>query len=375
RNFQTNSWTPLFTTNQTGSACTTDTEYAYAFNQYTITGFNLFDHISQSGEIWVRFLTNNPATIYNIQFDRIYLMLGSVNTNSLACEISWGTGTASDCANTRDTREAIGATPVTPTFQVTTELEYPTRVGGYYGFDNDDDATNGEAALSANIDFPIQIATNTAITAIHYAVKYRSNNTALTVDLQIRNYSGNHPNSGAGTGSGWDNTPGTDTNAATTYSYFDTWRLSEEQINADDRVDTVNNRANLRLRTSVSTLTTSATSDWDFAMMSIRWVEVPSPPSSTISCNFSTSSTSFINLSPSNVSTSSPDITITVTSSANFQISVKDQGNGILPGLYKSTIPTYFIPSPNSSYNATATLNPEVDGYGIQATTSASEIN
>ncbi|MCS7201139.1 MAG: hypothetical protein NZ822_03275, partial [Patescibacteria group bacterium] len=46
RNFQTNSWTPLFTTNQTGSACTTDTEYAYAFNQYTITGFNLFDHIS-----------------------------------------------------------------------------------------------------------------------------------------------------------------------------------------------------------------------------------------------------------------------------------------------------------------------------------------
>ncbi len=89
----------------------------------------------------------------------------------------------------------------------------------------------------------------------------------------------------------------------------------------------------------------------------------------SISCSVSATSTSFSALDPSNVYQSSPDIIITVTSSAGFQITVQDTGNNTNPGLYKSTSPTYLIPSPNSSFSATATLAAGTDGYGIQATT------
>ncbi len=87
-----------------------------------------------------------------------------------------------------------------------------------------------------------------------------------------------------------------------------------------------------------------------------------------LTCTLSATSTSFSNLSPSSVSTSTPDITITITSSGGFQITVKDAGNGTNPGLYKSTSPTYLIQSTD------ATLTPGTDGYGIQATTTNSNI-
>ena len=98
----------------------------------------------------------------------------------------------------------------------------------------------------------------------------------------------------------------------------------------------------------------------------IEWSEATI---SAISCVFSATSTSFSVLSPSQVSTSSPDITITITSSGGFQIQVKDAGNGTNPGLYKSTSPTYLILSSD------ATLTAGTDGYGIQATTTNSSIS
>ncbi|GIW65656.1 MAG: hypothetical protein KatS3mg094_175 [Candidatus Parcubacteria bacterium] len=370
-NFTTNSWTKRPGTAITGTACTTDTEYGFAFNQYTISGFNLDDYIS-NGEIRVRFLTNNPATVYNIQLDRIYIFLGSVNTNSSACEISWGTGTASDCVNTRDMNEGLTANPTTLTWQTGAVIEYPA---GYHPLDNDDDITNGEYAFSSNLDFPVTLSSNMSVTAIHYAGKYRSNATSITVKPSIRVYGGLPGIYRKAAGSGWRDTPGSDTNAATTYSYFDTFRVPELQVDAPDHIDTVNNRMNMRLRTSASTNTAGGvTRDWDFAMMSIRWVERPFAPP-TITCSFSATSTSFSSLSPSAVSTSSPDITITVTSSAGFIISVNNAGDGTNPGLYKSTAPTYLIPSPDSSFSATATLFAGTDGYGIQATTTNSNIN
>jgi hypothetical protein len=369
-NFTTNSWTKRPGTAITGTACTTDTEYAFAFNQYTISGFNLNDYI-YNGEIRVRFLTNNPATVYNIQLDRVYIFLGSVNTNSSACEISWGTGTASNCSNTRDINEGLTANPTTPTWQTTAVIEYPNN---HHPLDNDDDTTNGEYAFSSNLDFPVTLSSNMSVTAIHYAGKYRSNSANITIKPSIRVYGGLPGLYGKAAGSGWRDTPGTDTNAAVTYSYFDTFRVPEVQVDAPDHIDTVNNRMNMRLRTSASTDTTGGiTRDWDFAMMSVRWVERPSAP--TITCSFSATSTAFSSLSPSAVSTSSPDITITVTSSAGFILSVNDAGNGANPGLYKSTAPTYLISSPNFSYTATATLIAGTDGYGIQATTTNSNIS
>jgi hypothetical protein len=365
-NFTTNSWTKRPGTSITGTACTTDTEYAFAFNPYTITGFNISDYISSTGEIRVRFLTNNPATVYNIQIDRIYIFLGSVNNDSTKCEISWGTGTASDCQYTRDVNEGITANPTTLTWQTTAAIEYPAE---HYPLDNDDDTTNGEYAFSSNLDFPITLSNNMSVTAIHYAAKFRSNATTITVKPSIRVYGGLSGNYGEAAGSGWRDTPGADTNAATTYSYFDTWRLltGEITVSAEKHIDTVNNRMNMRLRTSASTNTAGGvTRDWDFAMMSIRWIE--KPVTGAVTCSLSATSTSFSVLSPSAVSTSSPDITITITSSGGFQINVKDNNGTSTPGLYNSTT-TYLISSQD------ATLSAGTDGYGIQATTTNSSVS
>jgi hypothetical protein len=92
----------------------------------------------------------------------------------------------------------------------------------------------------------------------------------------------------------------------------------------------------------------------------------------SVSCSLSSTSTSFGNLSPSSISTSSPNITITVSCSGTVSgctVSVRDTGNGTNGGLYKSTSPTYLIPSPASGFPATSTLSAGTDGYGIQAAT------
>jgi hypothetical protein len=114
---------------------------------------------------------------------------------------------------------------------------------GHYPLDNDDDGTNGEYAFSSNLDFPITLSNNMSVTAIHYAAKFRSNNTTITVRPSIRVYGGLSGNYGEAAGSGWRDTPGTDTNAATTYSYYDTWRLPASRItvSAEKHIDTVNN--------------------------------------------------------------------------------------------------------------------------------------
>jgi hypothetical protein len=95
----------------------------------------------------------------------------------------------------------------------------------------------------------------------------------------------------------------------------------------------------------------------------------------SVSCSLSSTSTSFGNLNPSSISTSSPNITITVSCSGTVSgctVSVRDTGNGTNGGLYKSTSPTYLIPSPASGFPATATLSAGTEGYGIQvATTTA----
>jgi hypothetical protein len=260
-NFANSTWTQLGTA-ITGSACTTDTEYSFAFNSTTISGFNFGDHIS-GNEVRFRILTNAPGVVYNMQIDRVYMMLGTVNADSADCEISWGTGTASNCTNTRSAKEAKTGTPAT-TWQATAALEYPA---SFYSLDNDDDTTNAEYAASQNLSFPVTLASNMSVTAIHYAAKYRSNSTAQTADLQIRDYSGV-----TGT-SGWVNTPGTDSSSATTYAWFDTWTLAELQLNPSDTIDTIDNKMNLRLRTSSGTTTNPGTRDWSYAMMSIRWTE------------------------------------------------------------------------------------------------------
>ncbi len=262
------------TATTTGSTCATDTDYAFAMNDTTITGFTMSDYVDTNGDLRVRLLTAGPGVVYNAQIDRLYLMLGSVNSDTSLCEISWGSGTASNCSNTRSMGEAVAGTPAA-TWQVTSALEYTAT--NQHAMDNDDDATNAEHAYSSNLSFPITPPPRSTITGIHYANKFRSNIASLTLDTQLKNY-GTMTGTGnvtSGTGlAGWMTTPGGDTSASATYVYYDTWRIAELQNDAPKYIDYFNGRANMRLRTITSTNTaTPTTFDWSFAMMSIRWLE------------------------------------------------------------------------------------------------------
>ena len=92
----------------------------------------------------------------------------------------------------------------------------------------------------------------------------------------------------------------------------------------------------------------------------------------TVSCSASAGATSFGTLTTSAISTSTPDIVITMSCDypSGCTLRVQDDGNAADPGLYSATA-TYLIGSANTSYDDTDTLVQGTEGYGIQATTNA----
>ena len=101
-------------------------------------------------------------------------------------------------------------------------------------------------------------------------------------------------------------------------------------------------------------------------------VTVSATVSQTVSCAASTSTTAFGTLTTSAVSTSTPDVTITM--SCNYAsgctLKVQDDGNATNPGLYSTTV-AYLIGSADAAYADTATLAAGTEGYGIQGSTNA----
>ena len=100
-----------------------------------------------------------------------------------------------------------------------------------------------------------------------------------------------------------------------------------------------------------------------------NWTFDSCPISETVSCSASTSTTAFGTLTDGAVSTSTPNITITMscTYSGGCTLSVLDAGSGSNPGLWNSTS-SALIESSNAAYDATSTLLAGTEGYGIQAT-------
>ncbi|MEM5812027.1 MAG: hypothetical protein QXG91_04810 [Candidatus Aenigmatarchaeota archaeon] len=100
-------------------------------------------------------------------------------------------------------------------------------------------------------------------------------------------------------------------------------------------------------------------------------VSVTATVSTSVTCTLATTTTAFGNIDTNNVYTSSPNVTTTVSCNpgAGCTVTIKDAGDGTNGGLYKSTAPTYLIPSPASGFPATSTLTAGTDGYGVQAAT------
>ncbi|MBL8030880.1 MAG: hypothetical protein JNK33_00950 [Candidatus Doudnabacteria bacterium] len=255
-NFNSSSWENL-TSAITCSA--TDAVRQLAKNNVTIS-----DYIS-NGEVRVGWFGSGNSTV-GIRLDYQYIILGSTNTDSSLCEISFGTGTATNCTNTRD----LDSTLASPsTWQPTTELESTNFSHTFYGNDNDSDGTTGEAAFSVNESVPITVPSNATPVMLVYAVRWRSNSTTVTTQAQFRDSSGGN----ATISGGW--TAFGTTNAAVTYTYEDVITNGYFTASADDYLDTTNNQVNIRIRTTASTNTTSAVGDVDFVFASIGWVEPP----------------------------------------------------------------------------------------------------
>ncbi|MFC1686451.1 hypothetical protein ACFLZS_01015 [Patescibacteria group bacterium] len=97
----------------------------------------------------------------------------------------------------------------------------------------------------------------------------------------------------------------------------------------------------------------------------------------SITFTLSANTSDFGELSTGSVTTSSPNITLTIgTNSANgYLISVQDEGDTSDPGLYNSAGATDIIGSANSAYGNTATLAAGTEGYGIQGSSGDATID
>ncbi len=296
-NFTNSSWEDLSTTSI--GCSTTD-----ATNAFAISNIDVNDYIS-SGEVRIGWRTLASGT-QAVRIDMIYIMLGSVNTDSAQCEISFGTGTATNCVNTRTLDTTLGSPS---TWQQTSEAESATFGHDYYALDNDADA-NIDHASSANLWIPTTIPTNAMLYGRVYALNWRSNATTMTAQTQYRDFSGQN----ATVSGGW--TLVGPTNALTTYTYADAVTNGYFQSNPDDYVDTYNGRVNMRLRTSVSTAAAGVTRDWDFAFTSVQWLE---PPGATpaITLTFATGTVPLGNLTPGTPIFATTTATVEATSLAS----------------------------------------------------------
>jgi hypothetical protein len=261
-NFTTASWeniSPAITCN------TADSTGSYAKNN-----INVNDYIS-GGEIRVGYVMNNVTTVA-IQVDMAYVIIGSTNTDTAECQVSFGTGTLSACTNTRtlDTRTPAG-------WAITSAVESLAMGASYYPFDNDTDAVSAEHAWSVNVGIPMQLPANVSVVGFGITANWVSQSVGATLTTQAgaRDYSG-ETTSAMG---GW--APVTTTSAGTTYTYVDPMSVGFITTDPAELIDFDNNKSNIRIRTAVSTeTTTTRTGTVDFVMATARWVESsPSYPS------------------------------------------------------------------------------------------------
>ena len=285
-NFNSGLWEDLTTS---AIACSTsDAVGAWAKNNVTISNY------ISSNEIRIGWYGSGNSTT-TIRLDFLYIMIGSTNDDSAQCEITFGSGTATNCTNTRN----IDLTGTTATFDNTAADESNTYGNDFYPYDNDADATTEEATAS-NINFPVTLPSSTQLTNAYYAARFAAGTSAtapaLVVQPSLREYlslasSGNPSN---GFNGGWLDIKA-NTSGSATQANNDSIQMINLQTGApywgmlaDNSgaaivptyfLDTVNNVMNMRLRSSTSGETTNnSVTAWDFAMVSISWVEDTANP-------------------------------------------------------------------------------------------------
>lgn len=271
RNFNSSTWENL-------SAATIACNATNATNGWTKNNITLSNYIS-SGEVRVRWVGSANGT-HTIRLDSIYIMVGSTNADSGLCEVTIGSGTASNCTNTR----TLDMNSATSSFDNTAE-DLSTNMGtgtaaAQYALDAPQSAAGALEATASNITVPMAIDTDTQVVGINFAARYAAGTpgaTPLVVQPGIFNYTGMSQVTG-----GWTQVGSTSNSATQVYSDS----IANLVINSygivaapNTYLDTVNQRMNMRLRTTTNgTNTANSVTAWDFAMMSLQWIEVTDTP-------------------------------------------------------------------------------------------------
>ena len=281
-------------------ACATSDQATPNVWSFTPSGsYAIDDYISASGEIKVGFKGQaDSATL--IQADFIYIILGTTNTDeNNDCEISFGSGTATNCTNTR-TIDTIGADSA---WDNPAEDESTNQGHEFYPADTDADA-NAEEAGAAHVKFAVTQPSNTAVTGLFFASRHKSG-TAGTVIASLRDYSGSYAATGGFTDVG--------SSATTSMVYTDNVAYGTTAAtivasggpsglinNPEDYLDSVGNEMWMRLRTSTDpSAASNVTNQWDFSFVSMQWIEDADHPSK--SYQFTPTSGSLTNGTAQNV--------------------------------------------------------------------------
>jgi hypothetical protein len=175
RNHTDSSWTNV---GSSMTCTTTDTVRIFALNN-----INLTDYISATDEMWVRYL-GSANTTATINVDYAYVMIGATNTDTAKCEISFGTNSAGDCANTR----TLDSNATASTWNVTAEDESGTMSHYYYPQDNGASNATTEEATSVHTKIKAQAPGNGKVVGMYYSGRFMSG-AAGTVIMSLRDNS------------------------------------------------------------------------------------------------------------------------------------------------------------------------------------------
>jgi len=257
-NFTTGAWE--FLTLSAIACATGDVANAWARNNVNLSDYLL------GGELRIGWETTSTGT-QAVRLDQLYVMIGTTNSNNVG-EISFGTLSAGSATSTQN----LDMTGTADTWRIAAADESNTQAFATYGYDSDQDGTVEEAS-AANLDFSVVPPDDAFVTGIFFASRHMSG-TGGTVQVGIKDYSGFTNTLG-----GWSPLGAT---GGTALVYTDNITVGTVtsggvigfMTNPGHHVSYTNNLMNLRLRTTAAgTAVTNSIAQWDFAMVSIQWVE------------------------------------------------------------------------------------------------------
>lgn len=266
-NFNSSAWEDMTTTS---IACSTTA----ASNYFAKNNVTIANYIDGSNEMRIG-IYGLAAYVNTLQVDGFYVMLGTTNTSTSDCEVTMGSTSSGDCANTRnlDTTATISEWILAPETESTSESH------DFYPGDHDMDATASEVAHAMHMKFNMTKPNSGYIVGVGLAMRVQPRTVASTgtQSYELRDYQ-NQTLTGSRNGF----LP-VFSSASAAYSFNETYISGVSSYSCSvigcyygggvSYVDTANNQVWFRAATSADGTNASSNSSLDFVMLSFFWTE------------------------------------------------------------------------------------------------------